>query len=293
MPEPAAFESPTLAWHLAPGTWHLAPGTWHLASGADGDATEETDSMTAAHTPSTPPPDGIRAGAMRIDGPAGRLEIVVDLPPAGDAAQRGQTATGADGRRDPPGIAVVAHPHPLMGGTARHKVPHVLARTLAAAGWLVARPNFRGVGASAGEHDAGVGEVADILAVIDWLEARAPADPLLLAGFSFGAFVQVSVAERLAALDRPAIGLILVGLPFGDVPDGRHYATAAAPDHALVVHGEADDRAPLSAVLEWARAKPVPVTVIPAADHFLTGRLPLLELLVRRYLRGLDDRGRR
>ena len=246
--------------------------------------------MTEVDTPGTPdqPPDAIKAGAIRIEGPAGRLEIIVDLPAPGVAAQRG--ATAADGR---PGIAVVGHPHPLMGGTARHKVPHVLARTLAAEGWLVARPNFRGVGASAGAHDAGIGEVDDIMAVIGWLEARAPAGPLLLAGFSFGAFVQVAVAERLAALDRPAIGLILVGLPFGDVPDGRHYPTAAAPDHALVVHGELDDRAPLGAVLEWARAIPLAVTVVPAGDHFLTGRLPLLESLVRRYLRGLDDRGRR
>lgn len=210
----------------------------------------------------------IVAGPSLLDGPAGPMEILFDLPKA--AVQ---------------GIAIVAHPQPLLGGNATHKVPHVLARGLCDVGWLVARPNFRGVGRSAGVHDTGLGETDDLLALCDRLRAVRPGLPLALVGFSFGAFVQARVSRALADRCAPAWRTCLAGMPFGEVDGGRRYDTPDGLPDALVVHGERDERVPLSAVLDWARPKGQPVVVVPGADHFFAGRLPLLRSLVLSHLR--------
>src|SRR5262245_65791139 len=109
-----------------------------------------------------------------LDGPAGKIECVVDEP-AGT----------------PRGVALVAHPHPLFGGTLDNKVAQTLARAFVELGYTAWRPNFRGVGASEGVHDEGRGEVDDMAAV---LEAAGSGKPVL-AGFSFGAAVQTHVAQ--------------------------------------------------------------------------------------------------
>lgn len=203
------------------------------------------------------------SGPRLLDGPAGQMEVVFDVPKA--AAQ---------------GIAIVAHPQPLLGGSAMHKVPQVLARGLCDARWLVARPNFRGVGRSAGAHDEGRGETEDVLALCHRLRGAYPGLRLLLAGFSFGAFVQARVARTLADRGAPAWRVCLAGMPFGEVEGGRRYDTPDGIPDALVVHGEHDERVPLQAVLDWARPQAQPVVVIPGADHFFTGRLHVLRSLV-------------
>ncbi|WKB55909.1 alpha/beta hydrolase [Eleftheria terrae] len=204
--------------------------------------------------------DGPHGNPLLLPGPAGQIEVLLDLP----------------AREAPLGLAVIAHPQPLLGGHARHKIPQLLARALCEAGWRVARPNFRGVGASQGVHDRGIGETDDLLAVVDQLHATQPGARLALLGFSFGAFVQVRVAHALAAAGRPAWRSCLLGLPIGDVAGQRCYATPPPIGDTAVIHGEADERAPLSAVLEWARPAVQPVTVVPGADHFFSGRLPVL-----------------
>jgi len=196
-------------------------------------------------------------------GPAGPLELAIDRP-----AQP----------RSAGGVAVVAHPHPLFGGTLHNKVVQTLARALVQEGWVVVRFNFRGVGASAGVHDGGVGETEDLLAVV---MAEAPAGPLALAGFSFGAFVVAQAACRLQT-QREVQALLLVGtaasrFPVPALPQVLH-------DRSLVVHGEQDETVPLSAVLDWARPQSLPVTVVPGAEHFFHGRLPLLKTLAVRHL---------
>ena len=117
-----------------------------------------------------------------VEGPAGRIEVDIQDP--------------GDGRR---GIALIAHPHPLMGGTKDNKVVTTLAKTFFALGYVAARPNFRGVGASAGAHDEGRGETEDLLAVAAHLTRKYDDLPVVLAGFSFGSFVQTRVAKRLKA----------------------------------------------------------------------------------------------
>ena len=206
-------------------------------------------------------------GTVFIEAPAGVMEVVVDVPT--DRAL---------------GIAVIAHPQPLLGGTARHKVPHVLARALKDEGWLAMRPNFRGVGASKGAHDHGIGETEDVLALIGLLRATHPGLPLALVGFSFGAFVQSRVAHRLADAGEAAWRVVLAGLPVGDVEGGRHYAPEPALPGTLIVHGENDERVPLRAVLDWARPQSQPIVVIPGADHFFTGRLHVLRALTVSHL---------
>ncbi len=195
-----------------------------------------------------------------VAGPAGALAIAVDEP-AGPAR----------------GLALVCHPHPLHGGTLDNKVVQTLARAFVALGYTSLRFNFRGVGGSEGVWDEGQGEIDDALAVLQ--ARRAPGQTLVLAGFSFGAYVASRVAARLAdgrATGGAAERLVLVG------PAASRFDLAAVPADTLVIHGESDDVVPLSATLDWARPQSLPVVVVPGAGHFFHGQLPLLKTLVTR-----------
>jgi hypothetical protein len=210
----------------------------------------------------------LRSERRLIDGPAGRIEVAVD---------------GPDGA--PVGFACIGHPHPLYGGTLENKVAATLARAFAGLGWLAVRPNFRGVGASAGEHDHGHGETDDFLHVIEsapqWFDAGAAKLPRALAGFSFGSFVAAQAAARLVP---PAAHLILVGAAAGKWP----MPTVTA--ETLVIHGEYDETIPLAHVLDWARPQDLPVVVMPGADHFFHRRLSALKRLVCEYVLGRSQR---
>jgi hypothetical protein len=198
-------------------------------------------------------------------GPVGPIQVIVDEP---DALR---------------GLALVAHPHPLFGGNNGNKVAYTLAHGLRDLGYLGLRPNFRGVGKSAGVHDHGEGETDDLLAVLDHATRRwAPTAPLpvVLAGFSFGAFVQTRVAKRLAEAGRPARRLVLVGLAAGDLAAGSPYRPAAIPADSILIHGERDTTVPLANVLAYARPLGLQVTVIPDADHLFHGRLQLIRDII-------------
>jgi uncharacterized protein len=197
-----------------------------------------------------------------MPGPAGLIELAIDRP---EGTSRG--------------VAVIAHPHPLHGGTLTNKVVQTLARACVLAGWTAVRFNFRGVGASEGVYDEGRGELDDLLTVV---AAQASEGPLCLAGFSFGAFVTSHAAARLHTL-RDIQHLVLIGtaasrFDVATVPEELHVKT-------LVVHGEKDDTVPLSSVMDWARPQVLPVTVVPGGGHFFHGQLPMLRELVLRHLR--------
>ena len=189
-----------------------------------------------------------------VAGPAGRIECAVDAP---------QGATR--------GVAVVAHPHPLYGGTLDNKVVQTLARALSELGYLAYRPNFRGVGQSEGRYDEGRGEVDDLAAVIEHLESPS----VVLAGFSFGAAMQARLGEHVKA-ER----MVLVGIAV------NHFEVPAVPADTLLIHGERDETVALAAVLDWARPHELPVIVIPGADHFFHRRLQLLRGIVQQNWRG-------
>jgi alpha/beta superfamily hydrolase len=196
-----------------------------------------------------------RAGErIFITGGAGRIETVVDRP---EGAARG--------------LALVAHPHPLYGGTLDNKVVQALARAFVELGYVALRPNFRGVGASEGAHDEGRGETEDLLRVLDHAKKElGDSLPVVLAGFSFGAAVQTQVARRTSP-ER----VVLVGVAVGRFP------SETVPAGTIVIHGEVDETIPLSKVLDWARPQELPVVVVPGADHFFHLRLHLIKNIVK------------
>ena len=198
---------------------------------------------------------------LLIEGAAGAIEIAVDQP---------------EPPLQPRGIALIAHPHPLYGGTLDNKVVWTLAHALRDLDYVALRPNFRGVGQSAGTHDQGAGEVEDLLCVLDYARQHYGDLPLVLAGFSFGAHVQTRVAQRLIAEGRPAQRLVLVGLATGNIGDTRSHATPPVPTDTLVIHGENDTTVPLANVLEWALPLELPVIVVPGADHFFHRKLHII-----------------
>ncbi|MDE2593632.1 MAG: alpha/beta hydrolase [Burkholderiales bacterium] len=209
-----------------------------------------------------------------IEGPSGPIEVVVE-DPAGSIK----------------GLAVVAHPHPLMGGTMDNKVVHTLVRAFVQSGWRAVRFNFRGVGQSAGSWDEGRGESTDMLSVITHHRAAPDVQglPLALAGFSFGGFVAAQTFARLQqaqagqAARVAADHLVLVS------PATSKYHVPDVPADTLVVEGEQDDVVPLASILDWARPQGLPVTVVPGVGHFFHGQLGCLRDIVKRHLAALPD----
>ena len=190
-----------------------------------------------------------------IAGPAGVLEVAVNEPEA-----------------TPHGIALVAHPHPLQGGTLDNKVAQTLAKTFAGLGYVSVRFNFRGVGKSEGAFDEGVGETADALAALDFGRSAFSAlaqRPPVLAGFSFGSYVQSRVA-RAVAPER----MVLVA------PAVMRFPVETVPSDTIVIHGDEDDVVALADVLAWARPQQLPVIVFPGCGHFFHGRLAQLQRVI-------------
>ena len=202
---------------------------------------------------------------LDLQGAAGAIEALRDAPRAGTGAAAG--------------VAVIAHPHPLFGGTMDNKVVQTLARAFIACGWTAVRFNFRGVGASAGTHDEGRGETDDFLSVVQQV---APEGPIAIGAFSFGAFVAINALQTLWST-RDVRRVALVGASVARVPPPA--LPAEAHERTLLVHGEADDTVPFPALLDWARPQSLPVTVVPGGGHFFHGQLPLLKSLVVRHLR--------
>jgi len=202
---------------------------------------------------------------LMLQGEAGAIEALRDAPTDAPAAAS-------------KGVAIVAHPHPLFGGTMDNKVVQTLARAFVQCGWTVVRFNFRGVGASEGQHDNGQGEEHDLVQVVAQVAAQGP---LAMAGFSFGSFVASHALQRLWP-ERSIEKIVLVGTA------AQRFTVAPLPtelhDKTLVVHGEHDDTVSLASVMDWARPQSLPVTVVPGGGHFFHGQLPLLKGLVVRHL---------
>ncbi len=225
-----------------------------------------------------------------IGGPAGALEAVLEDPRAAatdathatDAADASRTGAPTSG---PPAsgattsgasatapvtleFAVVCHPHPLHGGTLQNKVVHTLARVFVDLGLPTLRFNYRGVGASAGRYDQGIGETDDALAVIAYGRRRWPNASVSLAGFSFGAMVALRAASRGAPVRRlvsiaPAVGRT------SEPPPAR-------PDCPwLIVQGDADEIVDAGQIAAFARrfSPPPQLRVLAGVDHFFHGRL--------------------
>ena len=191
-----------------------------------------------------------------IQGPAGRLEAVLERPIDSGAA-----------------IAILCHPHPLYGGSMNDAVLGLVGEALAEVGLNALRFNFRGVGASQGGFDEGRGEVDDLLAVMNWAEAQG-AGAIWLAGYSFGAHI---VCQALPQAPQPA-RLLLVAPPTA-VMDMRLQAPPCALD---VFAGEEDQFVDCDALNRWPGAR---MHLIPAADHFFSTAADSLLEAIRQAVR--------
>ncbi len=189
---------------------------------------------------------------VQFPGPAGQLHGRVHLPD-----------------NEPRGIAVVAHPLPIQGGTMDNKVVTTLTNALVTAGYATLRFNFRGVGDSEGVYDEGNGETGDVLAACDLMRQEFGDLPLVCAGFSFGGYVQA----RAAAQTQP-VQLVLIGPAVG------RFAMPEVAANSVIVHGDCDEVVPLTALLDWARPQQLTLHILAGADHFFHRRLSQLQQVV-------------
>jgi alpha/beta superfamily hydrolase len=201
-----------------------------------------------------------------ITGPAGRLE-----------GRYHQSGDGAP-------VALVLHPHPMQGGTMNNKVSYVMYQTFVKLGFNVMRFNFRGVGKSEGAFDDGNGELSDAATMLDWLQAENPhAKGFWIAGFSFGAWISMQLLMR-----RPELSGFISTSPPANMYDFNFLAPC--PVSGLLIQGDTDDVVPLEAVealtkkLRQQKGIQIDLDIVKGADHFFTGKLPILSQSIEKYL---------
>lgn len=205
-----------------------------------------------------------------FDGLAGIIDCAMDWPEG-----------------TPVGWALILHPNPSQGGTRDNKVVTTLSRACVQQGLVALRPNFRGIGASAGSFDHGKGELQDMAALVEQFRVRYPeiaAKPWVLGGFSFGTSIGVQLYAQWEKLGKNLPDIVILT---GSAALRFRHSDAKAPEDALVIHGELDEVVPLSEVMEWARPIGMPVVVIPEAGHFFHGKLLVLRQLVQTRLKAL------
>lgn len=206
--------------------------------------------------------------SLFLPGPAGKLEALWEQPESAGLA--------------PPLAGLICHPHPLYGGTLHNKVVHHTARALQELGLPVLRFNFRGAGRSQGKHDEGRGEAEDVRAALAYLEHKLPRAGIVLAGFSFGAWVGL----RVGCGDPRVRALLGVGLPANN---SDFTYLAACPKPKLFIQGTRDQlgaQATVEAVMSHAAA-PKKLVWIEGADHFFAGSLDALRQAIRDHLPAL------
>lgn len=199
---------------------------------------------------------------LELDGPAGKLEALLEGPQESDAVA----------------CAIVCHPHPLHGGTMQNKVVHTLARSFIRQGFIVLRFNFRGVNESDGVFDDGRGELDDVFAAMDYLASRFPDLPLWISGFSFGAAIAVYAgAER-----RPA-GLISIAPAVSRFTKNL----SRQPDCPwLILQGDQDELVDVDETIAWVNElEPGPeLQILEGAEHFFHGKVVLLREAVESFI---------
>lgn len=192
----------------------------------------------------------MKRSKLRIKSAIGHIETLVNDP--------------GDNRR---GLAFIAHPHPLHGGTMDNKVVQSIAQLCHDQGYVAVRPNFRGVGSSDGEYTGGNGETEDMLAVIAFVRSHYDtALPIILAGFSFGGYVQHRVAQQI-----PVSKLILIG------PAVNLYEFGTVPANTTIIHGVDDEVVPFTDAQDWAQLHDIAFKPIADAGHFFHGKLAELK----------------
>jgi alpha/beta superfamily hydrolase len=205
-----------------------------------------------------------RTQNITFQGAVGAIDCALDLP------------MGA-----PRGWALVLHPHPLHGGARENKIVTTIARACVERGLVAVRPNFRGVGGSAGAFDSAVGETADMELLLRQFGESHPdlaQGKWVLAGFSFGTSVAAQLYSQLAEHSQKVPDALLL---FGSAVERFRFREVAVPDDTFLVHGEADEVVPLAESMAFARAHGLPMVVVPDAGHFFHGKLIALRQLLR------------
>ncbi len=212
-------------------------------------------------------PSPSRPEKLEIDGPAGRLEALLDFPADGAAT----------------GSALVCHPHPQQGGTMHNKVAHTLARAFARSGMRALRFNFRGVGDSEGHYDEGNGELADALACEHYLKERWPGEDIWISGFSFGA--AIAIRSAVEAAPKGLVSVAPAVYRFANQLDGQPECPW------LIVHGDADEVVAVDETVEWINGlAPGPeLQVFPETGHFFHGKLNELREAVMGFVARHND----
>lgn len=204
----------------------------------------------------------INTKSFFVAGSAGQLECALELP-----------------RTIPVGIALLAHPHPLYGGTMDNKVVQIMSRALLELGYISVRMNFRGVGRSQGRHADGLGEMEDLAVVLEHVKKNYPDLPVLLGGYSFGTYVQSLLQQRLVSEGTPPEQMVLISATAGK------WDLKEVSEKTLLIHGEMDEIIPLADLFQWARPRDLSVVVVTGADHLFNRKLHHIHDLIIERLR--------
>lgn len=189
-----------------------------------------------------------------------------------------------EGGATPLYAALICHPHPLQGGTMHNKVVFKVAQTLQSLNVPALRFNFRGVGHSTGTYNEGRGEMDDVRYALEFLSRRYPGLPVVLAGFSFGAYIGL----RAGALDDRVQAMIGLGVP-ARLFNGEVLAGCQKPK--LIIHGTHDEVAPYRQTLEWFEQVPAPKSIVAVrgADHFFQEHLDEVRTIITKFVDTLSD----
>ncbi|EFH82578.1 alpha/beta hydrolase [Ktedonobacter racemifer] len=207
---------------------------------------------------------------INIQTPSGYLESI--LKPVDDGQK-------------PAYVGIVCHPHPLFGGTMHNKVVFKVAQVMQANDIPSLCFNFRGVGHSSGTYDEGRGEMDDVRYALDFMSRKYPGVPVILAGFSFGAFVGLKVA----AIDDRVQAMMGLGVPVRWF--GATNPLAGCHKPKLFIHGTRDDQAPYEAAMQWFEQVPAPkrIVTVQDADHFFQGRLDEVQAIIANFFTTLGE----
>ncbi len=168
-------------------------------------------------------------------------------------------------------IAIICHPHPLHAGTMDNKVVFTLHKAFSDYGCSTVRFNFRGVGRTEGVHDNGLGETDDLLTIVRWVKSTNPNCEIILAGFSFGAFISFKASKIINCKLLVSVAPVIHHQNYQD------YLPLSCP--WLAITAEHDEIIPPQMIAGWMQANSVDVTLINISDcdHFFHGQLPVLK----------------
>jgi alpha/beta superfamily hydrolase len=155
----------------------------------------------------------------------------------------------------------LSHPHPLYGGDMSNPLIEHLFVALPKRGLAVLRYNFRGVGASTGSFDKGVGERDDAEAAFAAASELIGEGAVLSAGWSFGAVVSMSADHK------SLVGWVAIAAPLNMIDASSLPASADERPTVLLVPEFDQFTLPAAAAEATAQWVNTSVVTLRGADH--------------------------